>query len=124
MKLVVAIIRPERLEAVQEKLGEAKVFRLTVSDVQGIAPAAPMSAAASYASGGASALSGGGSGRPERRVKLEIAVNEAFVEPTVRAITAGARLEGEAGGGAGSIFVLPLEETIRIRTGERGPDAI
>lgn len=118
MKLVVAVIRPERLEAVQERLGEARVFRLTVSDVQGVAPAAQSSAAAAYAQGGApTALA------PSRRVKLEIAVNEEFVEPTVRAIREGARMSADAEG-QGSVWVLPLEEAVRIRTGERGPAAI
>lgn len=119
MKLVVAVIQPERLEAVQERLGEARVFRLTVSDVQGVAPAPQTSAAAAYAAG-AAPPSGPAS---SRRVKLEVAVNEEFVEPTVRAIREGARMPQDQGG-AGSVWVLPLEEAIRIRTGERGPDAI
>lgn len=119
MKLVVAVIRPERLEAVQERLGEARVFRLTVSDVQGLSPAPQTSAAAAYAAGAAPPKAPA----PTRRVKLEVAVNEEFVEPTVRAISEGARMPGEAES-AGSVWVLPLEEAIRIRTGERGPDAI
>tara|TARA_B100000965_G_scaffold224057_1_gene187532 strand:+ start:275 stop:628 length:354 start_codon:yes stop_codon:yes gene_type:complete len=117
--LIVAIVRPERLEAVQERLAEAKVFRLTVSDVQGVSPAGAGSAAAAYAAGGGA----GSASPPQRRVKLEVAVNEDFVEPAVRAIQAAAQSSGgEAGDGA--VFVLPLEEAIRIRTGERGPDAI
>ena len=120
MKLVVAVIRPERLEAVQERLGEARVFRLTVSDVQGLSPAPQSSAAAAYAAGAAPPQAPA----PTRRVKLEIAVNEEFVELTVRAISEGARMPGEAAEAAGSVWVLPLEEAIRIRTGERGPDAI
>lgn len=121
MKLVVGIVRPERLEAVKEALGEAKVFRLTVSDVQGfddagVTPAAP--AAAAYA--GATAHAGP---RLVRKVKLEIAVNESFVEPTVRAISRAARLDGGRPGD-GKVFVLPLEDVVRIRTGERGPEAI
>jgi nitrogen regulatory protein P-II 2 len=120
LKLVVGVIRPERLEAVKEALGEAKVFRLTVSDVQGLSPEeapAPSSAAAAYAGAAAAAT------RPTRKVKLEIAVNESVVEPTVRAIARAARLDGGRPGD-GKVLVLPLEECVRIRTGERGPEAI
>ena len=56
-------------------------------------------------------------------MRLEIAVNEAFVEPTVNAIL-GAAKHGEGTIGDGKIFILPLEEVIRIRTGERGGTAI
>jgi nitrogen regulatory protein P-II 1 len=57
-------------------------------------------------------------------VELQIAVNEDFVEPTISAIIKGGR-SGEKGEiGDGKIFVLPLEDCIRIRTGERGPEAI
>ena len=127
MKLVVGVIRPEKLEAVKEALGEAKVFRLTVSDVQGVSgadekaeasPPAASRAAAAYA--GSSA---GAAPRPVRKVKLEIAVNESFVEPTVRAIARAARSDGGSAGD-GKVLVLPLEECVRIRTGERGPEAI
>jgi nitrogen regulatory protein P-II 2 len=116
-KLVVGIIRPERLDAVQRELAAAQVFRLTVSDVLGTASDArgAVSAAQAYA---------GASGAPTsvRKVKLEVAVNEDFVEPTVRAITRGGKTDQSAGDG--KVFILPLEEAIRIRTGERGPDAI
>lgn len=129
MKLIVGVIRPERLEAVKEALGEAMVFRLTVSDVQGLAPdeagapadasGARSRAAAAYAGAAASSAPP----RPVRKVKLEIAVNESFVEPTVRAIARAARLDGGQPGD-GKVLVLPLEECVRIRTGERGPEAI
>ncbi|MCO5168312.1 MAG: P-II family nitrogen regulator [Planctomycetes bacterium] len=111
------MIRPERLEAVQRELAAAQVFRLTVSDVLGTATdaAAPATAAQAYAGAAAGPSS-------VRKVKLEVAVNEDFVEPTMRAIVrAGATDHGR---GDGKVFVLPLEEAIRIRTGERGPDAI
>ena len=121
MKLIVAVVRPERLDAVQAALADAKVFRLTVSDVQGLAPDAQGSAAAAAYAGGAAAATP--TLKAERRVKLEVAVNEAFVEPTVHALVGAGRLDsGQPGDG--SVFVLPLEDAIRIRTGERGPDAI
>jgi nitrogen regulatory protein P-II 1 len=59
-----------------------------------------------------------------RKVQLQIAVNEAFVEPTINAILKGGRTGEQGQIGDGKIFVLPLDDCIRIRTGERGPDAI
>jgi nitrogen regulatory protein P-II 1 len=115
MKLIIAIIQPNRLEDVKTALTEVEVFRLTVMDCQGF---------------------GRQKGRTEvyrgrefsvnllRKVQLQIAVNEEFVEPTIQAIIKGGRT-GEAGEiGDGKIFVLPLEDCIRIRTGERGSEAI
>ena len=109
MKLIVAIIEPERLEAVQEALAEEQVFRLTVSDVEGYSTnaAAPRRAPLAIT----------------RKLKLEIAVNEAFVEPTLRAIVKGAQLNVEEASG-GKVFVLSLADAVRIRTGERGAEAI
>lgn len=122
MKLILGLVRPERLEAVQRELAEAKVFRLTIMDVQGVsldgqAGGAATTAAAAYA--GAAA----GAPRVSRLVRLEVAVNEDFVEPTVRAIARAARLDGGSPGD-GKVLVLPLDEAVRIRTGERGPEAI
>jgi nitrogen regulatory protein P-II 1 len=58
------------------------------------------------------------------KIKLEIAVNEAFVEATVEAVVHAAR-SGETGSiGDGKIFVLPMDDCVRIRTGERGSTAI
>jgi nitrogen regulatory protein P-II 2 len=115
MKLIIAIIQPHRLEAVKQALADVEVFRLTVMDVQGF---------------------GRQRGQPEvyrghefsvnllRKVQLMIAVNDAFLEPTIEAILRGGRT-GPAGEiGDGKIFVLPLEDCIRIRTGERGGEAI
>jgi len=129
LKLIVAMIRPERLEAVQQELAAAQVFRLTISDVQGLSPGA--AGASSAAAGYAGAAAPSTTGAPTRKVKLEVAVNEDFVEATVRAITRAGRSapegderSGEGSAGDGAVFVLPLEEVVRIRTGERGPDAI
>lgn len=115
MKLIIAIIQPHKLEAVKAALTEVEVFRLTVMDCQGF---------------------GRQKGHTEvyrgheiavnllRKVQLQIAVNEEFVEPTINAIIKGGR-SGESGEiGDGKIFVLPLEDCIRIRTGERGSEAI
>lgn len=115
MKLIIAIIQPSRLEAVKAALTEVEVFRLTVMDCQGF---------------------GRQKGQTElyrgheiainllRKVQLQIAVNDEFVEPTVNAIIKGGRT-GESGTiGDGKIFVLPMDDCVRIRTGERGSDAI
>ena len=115
MKLIVAIIQPSRLEAVKTALTQVKVFRLTLMDVQGF---------------------GRQKGHTEtyrghdlavnllRKVRLEIAVNDAFVEPTIKAITEGGRTGAQGEIGDGKIFVLPMDDCVRIRTGERGSEAI
>ena len=59
-----------------------------------------------------------------RKVQLQIAVNEDFVEPTIQAILKAGRTGEKGEIGDGKIFVVPLDDCIRIRTGERGPDAI
>ena len=115
MKLIVAIIQPTKLEAVKEALTEVEVVRLTVMDCQGF---------------------GRQKGQTEvyrgtevtinlrRKVQLQIAVNEEFVEPTIDAILKGGRTGEKGEIGDGKIFVLPLDDCIRIRTGERGNEAI
>jgi nitrogen regulatory protein P-II 2 len=115
MKLIIAIIQPAKLEAVKEALASVEVFRLTVMDVQGF---------------------GRQKGHTEiyrgheftvnllRKVELQIAVNDDYVEKTINAIIQAGR-SGEAGRvGDGKILVLPIEDCIRIRTGERGPEGI
>ena len=113
MKLIVAIIQPDKLDEVHQSLIAAEIFRITVSRVTG------------HGQQEDPELYRGEEVVPNLipKVRLEIAVNEAFVEPTIEAILAGAR-HGEGAIGDGKIFVLPLEEVIRIRTGERGGEAI
>ncbi|MGV8057473.1 MAG: P-II family nitrogen regulator [Smithellaceae bacterium] len=115
MKYIIAVIQPTRLEAVKDALSHIEVFRLTVSDVQGV---------------------GRQKGHTEsyrgheyrinfiRKVKLEIAVDDKFVEPTIKAIAQAARSGADGNIGDGKIFMLPLEDVMRISTGERGPEAI
>ncbi len=115
MKLIIAIIQPNRLDAVKEALDEVEVVRLTVMDCQGF--------------GRQKGQTEGFRGRKFpinllRKVQLQIAVNDNFVEPTIQAIVRGGRT-GERGEiGDGKIFILPLEDCVRIRTGERGGEAI
>src|SRR5512147_1235057 len=106
MKLVIAIIQPHRLEEVKEELYKAEVNLLSVSEVLGHGRQKGVTEVYRGAKETGNLL---------RKVRLEIAVNEGFVEPTVNAIIAGAR-SGETGDG--KIFILDLHECIRIRTGE------
>jgi nitrogen regulatory protein P-II 1 len=64
------------------------------------------------------------SGNLRRKIQLQIAVNEEFVQPTIDALVSGARTGDSGEIGDGKIFILPLDDCIRIRTGESGPDAI
>ncbi len=115
MKLIIAIIQPSKLESVKAALTEVEVFRLTVMDVQGFGRQKGHSEVYRGHEISVNLL---------RKVQLQIAVNDEFVEPTVNAIIKGGRT-GESGEiGDGKIFVLPLEDCIRIRTGERGGEAI
>ncbi len=112
MKLIVAIVRPEKLSDVLEALFRAEVRGLSISRVQG---------------------HGGELERVEtyrgttvkmalhEKVRLEIGVSDHFVEPTVRAILESART-GEVGDG--KVFVLPVEKVYRIRTGEEDEAAV
>jgi nitrogen regulatory protein P-II 1 len=115
MKLIIAIIQPNRLEAVKDALTEVEVVRLTVIDCQGFGRQKGQTELYRGRQFAVNLL---------RKVQLQIAVNEAFVEPTIQAIIKGGRT-GESGAvGDGKIFVLPLEDCVRIRTGERGGEAI
>jgi nitrogen regulatory protein P-II 2 len=112
MKLVIAIIQPHKLEEVKEELYKAEVNLITVSEVLGHG----------RQKGIAEVYRGfKETGNLLRKIRLEIAVNDNFVEPTVKAITKGART-GETGDG--KIFIVPLEQCHRIRTGETGSVAI
>ncbi|MGL6094789.1 MAG: P-II family nitrogen regulator [Fimbriiglobus sp.] len=115
MKLVVAIIRPEKLEDVQRALNEQDVYLMTVSDVRGCGRQRGYTEVYRGAEVQIRLLP---------KVKLEIAVNEAFVEATVEAIVHAARTGDTGNIGDGKIFVLSLDDAVRIRTGERGPEAI
>ena len=112
MKIVVAIIQPYRLEQVKEELYKAEVNLITVSEVLGHGR---QKGATEVYRGNKEA------GNLLRKIRLEIAVNEDFVEPTIAAILKGAKT-GHVGDG--KIFVYQLDECVRIRTEERGSTAI
>lgn len=115
MKLIVAIIRPEKLDEVQQALNERDIYLMTVSEVRGCGRQRGYTEV--YRDQQVQT-------RLLPKLKLEIAVNEPFVEAAVEAIVHAARTEGTGSIGDGKIFVLSLEECIRIRTGESGPAAI
>ena len=112
MKLIIAIIQPHKLEEVKEALYKADVNLITVNEVLGHGRQKGVTEVYRGAKETGNLL---------RKVRLEIAVNDNFVEPTIQAIMKGAR-SGNLGDG--KIFVMPLERCIRIRTSEEGSPAI
>jgi nitrogen regulatory protein P-II 1 len=113
MKLIIAIIQPDKVDEVHDALMEAEITRITVSRVTGHGQALDPE------------LYRGEEVESDLlpKVRLEIGVNDDFVDVTVDAILRSAR-HGDGQVGDGKIFILPLEDTIRIRTGERGGTAI
>ena len=112
MKYIIAVIQPDRLDEVLQGLTEAEIHLVTVSNVVGRGRQKGIAEVYRSHKEAGSLL---------KKVKLEIAVNEAFVKPAIDAILAGART-GQVGDG--KIFVMDLPECIRIRTGESGHVAI
>lgn len=112
MKYIVAIIQPDRLDPVLDLLERKDIHLVTVTTVLGRGRQKGISAVYRSHKEAGSLL---------KKVKLEIAVNDAFVKAAVEAITEGARTGNI---GDGKIFVLNLEECTRIRTGETGGIAI
>jgi nitrogen regulatory protein P-II 1 len=112
MKLIIAIIQPDRLDEVKKALYAADINLVTVSEVLGHGRQMGISEVYRGVKENGNLL---------RKIRLEIGVNEEYVEPTIQALIKGART-GEVGDG--KIFVLDMPECIRIRTGDRGPEAI
>ncbi len=112
MKYIIAIIQPDRLDDVLTKLEEKEIHLVTVTSVMGRGRQKGISEVYRSHKEAGSLL---------KKVKLEIAVNDDFVKPAVEAIKSGART-GHVGDG--KIFILDLQEAIRIRTGEKGGPAI
>jgi nitrogen regulatory protein P-II 1 len=112
MKLVIAYIQPERLNDVKQVLYAAAVFKLSVTNALGCGQQKGYTKTYRGVATEVNLL---------KKVRIEIAVNEEFVQPTIDAIISGART-GQIGDG--KIFVIPLEQCIRIRTGENGSPAI
>jgi nitrogen regulatory protein P-II 2 len=112
MKYIVAVIQPDRIDEVLRLLTEKEIHLVTVTSVLGRGRQKGIAEVYRSHKEAGSLL---------KKVKIEIAVNDAYVQPTVDAIAQGART-GQVGDG--KIFVMNLEECIRIRTGETGGVAI
>jgi nitrogen regulatory protein P-II 1 len=112
MKKVEAIIRPERLQNVQDALDELGVSGLTVTEVVGCGRQKGYTEQYRGSQANISLL---------HKIKVEAVVPTDVVEAVVQAVVAGART-GEVGDGR--VFVIPIEEAVRIRTGERGEDTV
>lgn len=112
MKLIIAYIQPEKLEAVKRSLNEAEICKMSVTNALGCG----------QQKGYHETYRGVGMDiNLLKKVRMEIAVNDPFVDKAIKAIISAART-GTIGDG--KIFVLPMEECYRIRTGETGREAI
>ena len=112
MKLVIAYVQPEKLNDVKQALFSAAVYKVSVTNALGCGQQKGYHETYRGVDVEVNLL---------KKVRMEIAVNEAFVQATIDAIMRGART-GQIGDG--KIFVLPLDRCIRIRTGEEGNNAI
>lgn len=112
MRLIIAFIQPEKLNDVKQALYAADVFKLSVTNSLGCGQQKGYHETYRGVDIEVNLL---------KKVRLEIAVNEDYVQPTIDAIIKGARTDKI---GDGKIFVMPLERCVRIRTGEEGADAI
>lgn len=112
MKLIIAMIQPDKLTDVKQALFDAKVYKMTALNVIGCGQQMGFTETYRGARSEINLL---------KKVELQIAVNDNFVKPTVDAIIKGARTGNI---GDGKILILDLHECIRIRTGETGGDAI
>jgi nitrogen regulatory protein P-II 2 len=112
MKLVIAYIQPEKLNDVKQALYAAEVYKISVSNALGCGQQKGYHETYRGVDIEVNLL---------KKLRIEIAVNESYVQPTIDAIVEGAR-SGNIGDG--KIFVIALERCVRIRTGEEGGDAI
>ena len=112
MKLIIALIQPHKLPDVKKALFDADVHKMTVTNALGCGQQKGFTETYRGVIHEVNLL---------KKVRLEIAVNEDFVKPTIDAIIKGAR-SGKIGDG--KVFILDLPECLRIRTGERGNTAI
>ena len=115
MRLVLALIQPTKLKPVQEALAKIGVERMTVCDALGYGQQRGRKSAGADGAERSALL---------RKVALEIAVNEDFLERTIETICAVARTGSSGAIGDGKIFVLPVEEVIRLSDTIRGPEAV
>jgi nitrogen regulatory protein P-II 1 len=112
MKMVIAYIQPDKLNDVKQALYEKDIRKMSITNALGCGQQAGYTETYRGAIREVNLL---------KKVRIDIAVNDNFVEPCIEAIIKGAR-SGKIGDG--KIFVVPFEQCVRIRTGERGVEAI
>lgn len=112
MKLIIAYIQPEKLNDVKKSLYSKEIFRMSVTNALGCGQQKGYHESYRGVEFEVNLL---------KKVRIEVAVSDKFVKPTIDAIIEGAR-SGKIGDG--KIFVLNMDDCIRIRTGETGMDAI
>ncbi len=112
MKLIIAYIQPEKLNAVKQSLYDKEIYKLSVTNALGCGQQKGYHESYRGVDIEVNLL---------KKIRIEIAVNENFVKPTIDAIISGAHTGNI---GDGKIFVTSLDECIRIRTGETGKEAI
>lgn len=112
MKMIIAMIQPSKIGEVKKALDDAQIHLMTVSNVLGAGRQKGYTESYRGAKLDINLL---------KKVRLDVAVNDDYVEPAIAAISKAAR-SGNIGDG--KIFVMPLEEAVRIRTGEKGKAAI
>ena len=113
MKLIIAVIQPEELPYIKEELLKKEIYKFTITYAKGQGKEIPVQEVYRGLSHEITLL---------KKIRLEVAVNDEYVNAVVDANTAVAKKDGDKG--RGKIFILPIEECIRIRTGEKGSDAI
>ena len=113
MKLIIAIIQPEELPAVKEELLKRNIYKFTITNARGQGKEIPVQEVYRGISHEITLL---------KKVRLEIAVNDEFVDAVVEAVAVVAKKDGDKG--RGKIFILPIDDCIRLRTGEKGSEAI
>jgi nitrogen regulatory protein P-II 1 len=115
MKMVIAVIQPQKLSAVQEALNKIEVTRMTVCDAQGYARQR-----------GQTVTYRGNEYKTHllRKVELQIVVNDDFLDRTLEAIASVARTGPDGTIGDGKVFIVPVDEAIQIEEPLRGPGAV
>ena len=113
MKLIIADIQPEEIPYIKQELLKREIYKFTITNAKGQGKEIPAQEVYRGISYEISLL---------KKVRLEIAVNDEYVDAVIEAITTVAKKDGDKG--RGKIFILPIEECIRIRTGDTGSDAI
>lgn len=112
MKLIIAYIQPEKLNKVKQALYEKEIFKISVTNALGCGQQKGYNEAFRGVEYEVNLL---------KKIRIEIAVNKDYVEPTIDAIIKAARTDTI---GDGKIFVIPMDDCVRIRTGEKGNDAV